>query len=435
MKKVLIISYYWVPSGGAGVQRWVKFTRYLRDYGWEPVIFTPSNPEYPSIDESFEQDIPNDIEVVKIPIWEPYNIYRNLFGKQGQAIPAGFISENKKSGWKEKLSIAIRGNFLIPDPRRFWIKPAVKYLSSYLKDNPVNAVVTTGPPHSMHLIALRLKKLFPHITWIADFRDPWTNIDFYKDLNLTKWADRLHHKLEKRVIQGADAVVVVSKGMEKEYISMNPASIHVIPNGFDEEDFKTDQPLQMDEYFSLSHIGTLNAARNPSVLWKALAILCAEDNQFKSDLRINLIGKVDYSVVEDIYYNGLKDNLIKIDYLPHREAVARQQSSQLLLLLINRTPNASGIITGKCFEYLASGRPVLGIGPVDGDAANLLQETGSGKMVGFEDVEALTKTVRDYYKLYKNKALTLDAGSVAHYSRKSLTEQLANLLNQLISNA
>ena len=216
---------------------------------------------------------------------------------------------------------------------------------------------------------------------------------------------------------------------------MNPASIHVIPNGFDEEDFKTEQPVKMDDFFTLSHIGTLNAARNPLALWKALAVLCAEDNQFKSDLRINLIGKVDYSVVEDIYSNGLKDNLIKIDYLPHRDAVARQQSSQLLLLLINRTPNASGIITGKCFEYLASGRPVLGIGPVDGDAAHLLQETGSGKMVGFDDVEALSKTVRDYYELYKNKALTLDAGSVAQYSRKSLTGQLANLLNQLISNA
>lgn len=435
MKKVLIITYYWVPSGGAGVQRWVKFTRYLREFGWEPIIFTPSNPEFPSIDESFQNDIPKDLQVLKIPIWEPYNIYRNLFGKKGQAIPAGFITENKKSGWMEKLSITIRGNFLIPDPRRFWIKPAAKFLSSYLSEHPVDVVVTTGPPHSMHLIALRLKKSFPNIPWLADFRDPWTNIDFYKDLNLMQWADYIHRKLENKVIQSADSVSVVSKGMVKEYLPMNPASIHVIPNGFDDEDYKTEQPVKLDEHFSISHIGTLNAARNPSALWKALSDLCAEDHQFKADLRINLIGKVDFTVLDDVRSKGLSDNLIKIDYLPHSKAVVRQQSSQLLLLLINRTPNASGIITGKCFEYLASGRPILGIGPDDGDAAELLKETGTGLMVAFDDCEASAKAIKHYYQLYKNKALTLQASSIAQYSRRSLTGQLAQVLNMLTSHA
>ena len=160
MKKVLIITYYWIPSGGAGVQRWIKFTKYLRDFGYEPIIYTPENPEFPSTDSSFDKDIPKDIQIIKTPIWEPYNVYRNLTGKKNQAINAGFISENKKQGWKDKLSIWIRGNFLIPDPRRFWINPSVRFLTTYLQENPVDAIITTGPPHSMHLIGMGLKKTF-----------------------------------------------------------------------------------------------------------------------------------------------------------------------------------------------------------------------------------------------------------------------------------
>ena len=328
MKKVLIITYYWIPSGGAGVQRWVKFAKYLRQYGWEPIIYTPENPEYPSIDHSFEKDIPADITVLKTPIWEPYNVYRNLTGKKNQAINAGFISENKKQGWKDKLSIWIRGNFLIPDPRRFWIKPSVGFLSDYLKENPVDAIITTGPPHSMHLIGMGLKKNFPSLPWVADFRDPWTNIDFYKDLNLTWFADKIHHKLEREVLQKADTVLVVSRGMEEEFAPMKPKKLQVITNGYDESDVQVGT-LALDGRFSISHIGTLNAARNPRIVWKVLSEICAENIDFKKDLQIQLVGKVDFSVLEDIQSYGLQEQLLRIDYLSHSEAIAKQNSSQV----------------------------------------------------------------------------------------------------------
>ena len=254
MKRVLIITYYWIPSGGAGVQRWVKFTKYLREFGWEPIIYTPQNPEYPSEDYSFQKDIPSDIQVIKTPIWEPYNIYRNIFGKKGQKINAGFISEDKKSGKKEKLSIWIRGNFLIPDPRRFWVKPSVRYLKKFIEENKIDAVISTGPPHSMHLIALGLKKLLPKLTWLADFRDPWTNIDFYRELNLTKISDSIHRKLEKEVIQSADCVTVVSNEMVKEYSEFNPNCLQLLTNGFDADDINLDE-IKLDDKFSLAHIG------------------------------------------------------------------------------------------------------------------------------------------------------------------------------------
>lgn len=434
MKKVLIITYYWLPSGGAGVQRWVKFTKYLRSFGWEPVIYTPENPEYPSLDDSFKKDITSDVEIIKTPIWEPFDIYRILLGKRGQTINAGFISEDRKKGWKDKLSVWIRGNFLIPDPRKFWIGPSVNYLSEYLKEHPVDAIVTTGPPHSMHLIGMRLKRNFPDIKWLADFRDPWTNIDFYKDLHLTKWADKKHHRLEKQIVSKADALIVVSKGMKEEFQVMRPHGLHIIPNGYDEDDLRIVTP-SLDDKFTISHIGTMNSARNPLIIWKALQFLCDRDEEFNRDLMIQLIGKIDYAVLEAVNQYGLTKHLNKIDYLTHDEAIKKQHTSQVLLLLINRSSNAKGILTGKFYEYLASGRPVLGVGPVDGDAATVLNETGAGVMVDFDDVETVKKTIRYYYNLFKKNQLTLEVSSVGKYSRKNLTKSLSELLNQITANA
>jgi len=430
MKKVLIITYYWIPSGGAGVQRWVKFTKYLRDFGWEPIIYTPENPEFPSIDHSFEKDIPAGITVLKTPIWEPYNVYRKLSGKKDEAINAGFISENKKQGWKEKLSIWIRGNFLIPDPRRFWINPSVRYLTQYLQTNPVDAIITTGPPHSMHLIGLGLKKNFPTLPWIADFRDPWTNIDFYKDLNLTWFADKMHHRLETKVVRAADCVLVVSQGMKDEFELMKPKQLQVITNGYDESDVQN-IAIELDNKFSISHIGTLNAARNPKTVWKVLSEICAENPGFKNDLRIQLVGKVDFSVLEDIRRFGLQDQLLKIDYLSHNEAIAKQNASQILLLLINQSGNAKGILTGKFFEYLAAKRPIFAVGPTDGDAADVLRETGAGVMVGFLDEISTKQALLDFYNQFTINKLSVQSKSVERFSRRSLTGELANLLNSL----
>lgn len=428
--RVLILSYYWPPSGGAGVQRWVKFVKYLRDYGWEPVVYVPENPEYPSLDASFEKELPNGLEIIKRPIWEPYNIYRKLTGKGNQPINAGFISENTQKNWKDSLSIKIRGNLLIPDPRCFWIRPSVRFLTEYLKDNPVQALVTTGPPHSMHRIGYGLKKNIPGLPWLADFRDPWTNIDFYQELGLTRISDAIHHRMERQVVQKANAVVVVSGGMMSEFKTLNPERLVMIPNGFDTTDV-TLTHAEPDAKFTISHIGTMNAARNPLVVWQAIRELCDENVFFQQDVKVQLIGKVDFSVLESIKHYQLEDKVVKIDYVPHAEAIERQQSSQVLLLIINNTPNARGILTGKFFEYIASGRPVLGVGPSDGDAAAVLNETGAGMMIDYEDVESAKNVLRNWHALYQEKRLQAKASEVEKYSRKSLTGTLAALLTEL----
>jgi glycosyltransferase involved in cell wall biosynthesis len=233
MKKVLIITYYWPPMGGGGVQRWLKMTKYFREFGWEPVIFTTENGEASVVDESMLAEIPSGIETLKVPIWEPFGLYKKLLGKsKDEKIAPGLGQETKGNSTLQKLSIWVRGNFFIPDARMFWIKPSSKFLEKYLKENKIDAIISTGPPHSTHLIAFNVTRE-NNIPWIADFRDPWTNIDFYHKLMLTGWADNKHKKLELKVLKNANAIVTVSWSWAKDFEKLINRKIDVITNGFD----------------------------------------------------------------------------------------------------------------------------------------------------------------------------------------------------------
>lgn len=331
LRKVLIITYYWPPSGGAGVQRWLKFTKYLREYGWEPIIYTPENPEAPSIDNSLEADIPQGITILKRPIIEPYSAYKRFVGmKSGEKVNAGFLQEKEKPGWAESIAIWLRGNLFIPDARRFWINPSVKFLKDYLIKNKIDAIVSTGPPHSMHLIAFQLHKKLT-IPWLADFRDPWTGIDFYHQLKLTPLAHHLHQKLEKKVLSSASAITVISKDMADEFNSIVKRDYLMVTNGFDEQDISPLPQNQLDTGFTISHIGSINASRNPEILWKVIAKLVKEIPEFGAALKIKLIGKVDYSVLKSIDTNGISDFLSLVEYMPHQEVMNEVQKSQVLL--------------------------------------------------------------------------------------------------------
>ena len=426
MKKVLIITYYWPPSGGAGVQRWLKFVKYLREFGWEPIIYTPENAEMPSLDNSLIKDVPEGVEVLKTPIWEPYDAYKKLVGqKKEEKINAGFLSENKKPKRTEKLAVWIRGNFFIPDARKFWIKPSVEYLKNYLKDNPVDVIISTGPPHSMHLIAKEIKRSL-EIKWVADFRDPWTNIDFYKDLMLSSTADKKHKRLEKEVLQEADVVLSVGATLGKELTELGATRSEVITNGYDLEENVESVPL--DEKFSIAHIGTMTKSRNPIVLWNVLSSLVNQNEKFKERLEIKLVGKVDISVMDSIEKHGLSNYVRKIDYLPHDEVILEQRKSHLLLLVVNNTPNAKGILTGKFFEYMSSGRPTLCIGPKDGDVAEIIKETQVGEVFENSENEKLGSYILESFA----GEIENDSNpSIEKYSRRELTKNLASILDSL----
>jgi len=427
-KRALIITYYWPPSGGSGVQRWLKFAKYLPQYGWEPVIYTPENPEANTVDAALLKDIAPDTEVIKTKIWEPYSFYKALFGGKkntsegGKHIKANIIGSENKS-FTHKLSLFVRGNFFIPDPRCWWIRPSIKYLVKYLKEHPVDVIVSTGPPHSMHLIAKGVSKA-TGIRWIADFRDPWTEIFYFKHLNLSKWAYRKHRRLEQSVLDSADVVTVVSRQMQADFAARTSTPVKVITNGFDHEDFiKAELDSRVPEgisdsgfdSFQLIHTGIFVDNGNPHHLWEVLGEKAAAEPQFKADLQIRLMGQVDDSILQGISQAGLESNLHNMGYRPHNEVVQWQQQAQVLLLPLRKEPEAAAILTGKFFEYLAAGREILAFGPTYGDLAKALQETGSGTIVDFEDKEA---TRREIDRLYSKFLQKRDASVAGKYSGK-----------------
>lgn len=418
-KRVLIITYYWPPSGGSGVQRWLKFAKYLPENGWQPIIYTPENPEYPSIDYSLEADIPISCEVIKRKIFEPYGLYKKFVGmKKEERINTGFLSDHEKPGILEKISRWLRGNFFIPDARKFWIRPSIRFLKNYLKDHPVDVIISSGPPHSMHLIARGLKRSLG-VRWIADFRDPWTNIDFYEDLMLSSMADRRHHRLEASVLEECDTLLVVGNTMKKEFTEMVDASkIEVIPNGFDADDFADAEVSTLDANFTIAHIGSFSPARNVPALWEALANKCETDANFANKMRLKIVGNIDHSVKKSIDAAGLTEKLLHIPYLPHSEVMLEQRKSHLLLLIVNRSKNAEGIVTGKVFEYLASERPILAVGPPGGDLDHLLKRCGHPGVIHYDDQEGFLAALS-----LEQKSLTISS-----FNRSNLTKELSRVL-------
>jgi galactitol-specific phosphotransferase system IIB component len=307
MQKVLIITYYWPPAGGPGVQRWLKFMKYLRDFEVEPIVYVPENPHYHIIDKSFEAEIPSGITIVKQPIKEPYQLAGIFSKKESKTISSGIIKDEKQQGFLQKMMLWVRGNLFIPDARMLWVKPSVRFLSAYLKENTIETIITTGPPHSLHLIGKQLKENLK-LNWIADFRDPWTKIGYHQKLKLTKASQQKHLRLEREVLETADHILTTSFTTKKDFSKITKKPISVITNGFDDDEV---EEVVLAEKFRLSHIGSLLSERNPLELWRALQELIAEKEDFAKDLELVFAGKVSESVVSSIKEHHLGNYLIE----------------------------------------------------------------------------------------------------------------------------
>lgn len=424
MKKTLIIAYYWPPAGGPGVQRWLKFTKYLPEFGVQPIVYVPENPTYPIVDETLMEEIPDGITVIKKPIKEPYNLASYLSKKDSNTISKGIIPNERKQSLFQKLLLYIRGNFFIPDARKNWVKPSINFLSNYIQENDIQTVITTGPPHSLHLIGLGLKKTLK-INWIADFRDPWTTIGYHKKLRLTAVSKKRHKQLEKSVLNEADSVIVTSFVTKAEFENITSKPVHVITNGYDYE--KIEKPA-LDTRFSVSHIGTLLSDRNPEILWKVLRELTKENNTFKSFLQINLVGNVSKEIIESLEAFRLTQYLNLKGYVAHEEALKYQRKSQLLLLIEIDSEETRCIIPGKLFEYMVSERPILAIGPENSDVEQLITETNTGHYYTYADRKSIKETILKQFEAFRANELKSHAIGLQQYSRKALTEKLAKLI-------
>ena len=427
-KKVLIISYYWPPAGGPGVQRWLKFVKYLPDFGFEPHVYIPENPTYPLIDENLLDEVTTDAIIIKRPIFEPYGLAAVFSKNKSKKISSGIIPNPRKQSVVEKTMLWVRGNAFIPDARVFWVKPSIKFLKKYIEENQIDTIITTGPPHSLHLIGLGLKKELK-ITWLADFRDPWTTIGYHKQLKLSVSSANKHKYLEKEVMTTCDGLIVTSPTTKKEFEAITSKPITVITNGYDVEKV-IKKPL--DEKFTLAHIGSFLSARNPRILWKALAELIKENSEFKKNFQLKLIGAVSIEVLQALKEFKLEKYVNHLGYLPHNEAISEQRSSQVLLLIEIDSDETQCIIPGKLFEYMVSDRPLIAIGPENADFAQIIKETNSGTFFKYDELEALKAQILTCFEQYQQNNLKVYPVGLQQYSRKSLTEKLAKLLNSYV---
>ncbi|MCD4795733.1 MAG: glycosyltransferase family 4 protein, partial [Candidatus Cloacimonetes bacterium] len=391
MKKVLIIVYYWPPGGGAGVQRWLKFVKYLPQFGWMPAVVTTKDGDYPAIDESLLDEIPDKIKVIRTKTPSFGQFFRTFAGKN-EDVPYGSLEIKKSDNFLKKLLILFRINFIVPDARKLWNKYALKAAGKELLSNKYEAVITSGPPHSTHLIGLKLKKKF-NINWIADFRDPWTKIDYLdriKRLFITKFLDR---KLEKSVVRGCDGIITISRKIAEDLNAGDKTD--VVPNGFDPADFKDMKKNNSKDHFNIDYFGNITIERDPSSILKAVYMLRGKGI---TNIRMNFRGNVSSEVRSKI--NELdKNSIVNIQsYIPHNEMLKEMVNSSLLLLVINNVLDNRGILTGKIYEYLTAKVPVLGLGPKNGEAANILQETETGKMFDYENIEEITDFIKEKYE-------------------------------------
>ena len=429
------MCYYWPPCGGITVVRNVKFVKFFREFGWEPVVYAPLDPNYYFLDDTSFKDIPEGVVVLKTPAREPFGLFNLLQGKKkGEKVKDVFLVRDKEPGLIHKLGICVRGNFFIPDARMLWIKPSVKYLSKYIKENKIDAIISAGPPHSMHRIALALSKKF-NIPYIADFGDPWTQIDYFEKFMLTDFAREKHKKQEQEVLKNAGKVVIVSPTWADDMAKLSGRPVDCIPTGYDLDDFKGIEPVNGGK-FTICHFGTLGIDRNPDKLWKALAELANEAPGFREDFQIMLGGSWDYTIPQDIEGLGMKENLKCFDALSRDEIMARLLGSGIQLLLINKgfgDYNIKGRIPAKVFEYMGSKKPILTIGPPDSDVAQIVAETATGVTCNYEDKDGLKQAVLTYYKAWKEGKELLHPKNIEKYSFRNLTGKMAGLLNDITS--
>ena len=436
MKRVLIITYYWPPTGGSGVQRWVKFAKYLPSEGWQPVIYTPENPEQLAVDHSLESEIPAEAEIIKTHITEPYELYKKFLRRSGHskdAVEVNPVNAQNKS-FAQKAAMWVRGNFFRPDPRCMWIGPSVRYLKKYLEEHPVDLIVSTGPPQSMHLIGRRLSQE-TGLPWIADFRDPWTKIFYFKHLSMTKATERWHHRMERKVLDDASTVVAVSPLVQKEFQEMTQTPVELITNGFDECDFPNGMSKEAaggsDRDFTLTHTGLFASDGNPEALWDTLAEICKDDPKFRKSLKIKLIGKTDRQINGAIEEAGLKTNLVDMGYQPHNIAVEQQREASVLILPLRKEPEYKAVLPGKLFEYIASGRPILGIGQPDGAMAMILKDTRTGVTIDWNDRESLKRFILNCWDRHQNGKLTAEGADISCFTRRNLTRRMAELFDKI----
>jgi len=423
MNKVLIITYYWPPGSGAGVQRWLKFSKYLPSFGWEPVILTvdPECAAYPALDNSLEAEISSDLKIYKTRATDYFRIIK----KDKAKIPSAGFASNDDKGLEGKILRFIRGNLFIPDPRKGWNKYAFRKACEIIEKEGIKHIITTSPPHSTQLIGSGLKRKYPEIIWIVDLRDPWTDIYYYNQFYPTLISKAIDRYFEKQILISSDRIITVGKALKDLFSAKIPGienKIDVITNGFDEDDFKGLNATNPDK-FTISYIGTLSDAYPINGFLDALNGFYEKGNNFN----LKFVGTVSPKQKELILSKIEKPLVEFIPYVDHAVAIKYMLDTSVLLMIIPDHKSNKSIITGKIFEYIAAGKPIICLGPEDGDAAEIINQTGLGKTLNYIDNSGIYNFVKT---LVVNKIKSKET-MASGFSRKNLTSKIASILRNI----
>lgn len=431
LKKVLIITYHWPPSGGVTVLRCLKFAKYLRDFGWEPVIFTAKNGAYQYLDYSNEKEIPSNLEIHKVSAFEPTKIFKIISGrKKSQPLQNITTTSSKKNGLIDSIGMWIRGNFFIPDARSKWIKPSEKYLSNYLKSNRIDAILTDGPPHTNTVIGLKISKKFS-IPWLADFQDPWTQVDYYSKLYIGKRADKKHRFLEQETFKTAKKITIASDSWKTDLESIGAKNVDVIYYGYDESEFLNYSPKNSN-IIQFFHGGLLGDDRNPISFFKALQSIIKQHPEVKSTIKIRFAGEVDFYVKKTISDLHLDENVEYLGMISRPEILREYENASHLILPINKAVNAKGRIPGKTFEMLRSNKPVIVFGPNEGDVKKIVEIKKRGVSFEYSDEVGIYNFLNEI--IVKQKPFEIDVNSnITEFSNRELTKKIAFYLDSIKS--
>ena len=426
-KKLLIVCYYWPPAGGPGVQRWLKFVKYLPEFGIQPIVYVPENPSYPIIDTNIITEVPEGVTILKHPIKEPYKFASLLSRKQTKSISSGLVPIQKKQSLLQKILLYVRGNYFVPDARIGWVKPSISFLEKYIAKEGIKTIVTTGPPHSMHLIGLGLKNKFANLKWVADFRDPWTTIGYHDKLKMTAKTQDKHKALERTVLENASEIIVTSPRTKTEFKAICDTPIRVITNGFD---LKENTLINLSSKFKLSHIGSLLSDRNPIILWDVLSKILKSNVAFKNAFQLQLAGRVSEAVLDSIKEFGLETYVQLEGYISHKEALVMQQNANALLLIEIDSADTRSIIPGKLFEYLAARRPIIAMGPEGSDIKKIINDTKSGNFYTYTQEAEIRAIILSHFNKFQTQEECLQQGDITRYHRRYLTNELSNSILQ-----
>lgn len=426
MKKVLIITYYWPPAGGPGVQRVLKFAKYLPEFGWQPVILTVENGEYPAIDESLLNEIPNDIKVYKTKTLEPFFFYKKLTGSN-ENIPTHVLSKSKGEKLTQKLTRWIRANVFIPDARIGWKPYLVNEGKKIIKNEKPDLIFSSSPPHSLQIGAKKLVEK-SGLKWVADFRDPWTDGFWQKELPRTNYALKKDLQYEKEVLSSADFVTTVSESIIQLFQNKIKNNYSAIPNGYDEIDFSGVIKTKPGK-FRITYTGSLRLSQIPYKFFEALKDI--KENQLAEKIKITFVGTMHPDAIELINKLGLNDFINIVNYMPHQDVINYTVNSEMLLLSIPNTKNNEGILTGKLFEYIGSKNFILGFGPQEGDAAKIINELKCGVMLDYSD-DPKDLILTRYKEWSEGKDISSSLLNIEMYTRKNLTKKLVDIFESLI---